>query len=177
MPNYRRLYIPGGIYFFTIVTYCRRPLFKNGDNIELLRSAVAKVQTKKSFKIVAAVVLPDHMHFLWQLPRDDSNYSQRISRVKVLFTRAYKSKNQSSLEISASRYRHRESDVWQRRFWEHSIRDEADLQNHLDYIHYNPVKHKLVSCPHLWEYSSFSHWVNRGRYASSWSCTCGQKIE
>lgn len=177
MPNYRRAYIPGGTYFFTLVTYCRRPLFKPLYNIQLLRIAVAKVKAEKPFKIVAAVILPDHIHFIWQLPPGDSNYSQRISRLKVLFTRAYKSQNPSNIEISASRHRHRESDIWQRRFWEHLIRDEADLQQHLDYIHYNPVKHELVSCPHLWEYSSFSRWVNRGRYTLDWGCTCGQKIE
>ena len=176
MPNYRRIYVPGGTYFLTIVTYCRRPLFKNPGNIHLLRTAVASVQRKQSFKIMAAVILPDHIHFLWQLPPDDSNYSQRISRLKVLFTRAYKYKNRSNLEISASRHRHRESDIWQRRFWEHLIRDEADLQQHLDYIHYNSVKHGLVSCPHLWEYSSFLRWVERGRYTLDWGCTCQQKI-
>ena len=176
MPNYRRIYVPGGTYFFTIVTYCRRPLFKNSDNVELLRGAVARVKIEKPFKIIAAVVLPDHIHFIWQLPPDDSNYSQRISRLKVLFTRAYKVQNPNNLEISRSRYQHRESDVWQRRFWEHLIKDEADLEQHLDYIHNNPVKHGLVSCPHLWEYSSFSLWVGKGRYTLDWSCTCQQKI-
>ena len=175
MPNYRRLYIPGGTYFLTIVTYCRRPLFKSPDNIDLLRTCIAKVQKQQPFKITAAVILPDHLHFIWQLPADDSNYSQRVSRLKVLFTRAYKASHPSNLEISESRHKHRESDVWQRRFWEHLIRDEADLQNHLDYIHYNPVKHELVSCPHLWSYSSFYHWVDKGRYASDWSCSCEDK--
>ena len=175
MPNYRRVYILGGTYFLTIVTYDRLPLFKDFQNIELLRSAVAKVQRKQPFRIIAAVILPDHLHFIWQLPPDDSNYSQRISRLKVLFTRACKARNPSNLEISQSRYKHRESDVWQRRFWEHSIRDEVDLQKHLDYIHYNPVKHGLVSCPHLWSYSSFSHWVKRDRYAQDWCCVCQNK--
>lgn len=177
MPNYRRVYIPGGIYFFTLVTYCRRPLFKHLSNVELLRNAVAKAKTEKPFKFIAAVILPDHIHFIWQLPPNDSNYSQRISRLKVLFTRAYKAVNSSNLELSESRYKHRESDIWQRRFWEHLIRDEVDLQRHLDYIHYNPVKHGLVSCPHLWEYSSFSRWVDRGRYLPNWGCRCGQKIK
>ena len=176
MPNYRRIYVPDGTYFFTIVTYCCRPLFKNSDNIELLRSAVAKVKIEKPWKIIAAVILPDHIHFIWQLPPDDSNYSPRISRLKVLFTRAYKAQNPNNLEISRSRYRHRESDVWQRRFWEHLIKDEADLQQHLDYIHNNPVKHKLVSCPHLWKYSSFLRWVEKGRYTLDWGCACQQKI-
>ena len=163
-------------FFFVFhITYCRRPLFKDPRNIDLLRNAIAKVKTKQPFKILAAVILPDHLHFIWQLPPDDSDYSQRISRLKVLFTRTYKAKNKLNLEISASRYKHRESDVWQRRFWEHTIRNETDLQQHLDYIHYNPVKHELVSCPHLWSYSSFLRWVKKGRYTQDWSCTCGRK--
>ena len=111
MPNYRRMYIPGGTYFLTLVTYCRRLLFKNADNINLLRTCIAKVQNKQPFKITAAVILPEHLHFVWQLPPDDSNYSQRISRLKVLFTRAYKANHPLNLEISESRYKHRESDI------------------------------------------------------------------
>ncbi|VEP13581.1 transposase [Hyella patelloides LEGE 07179] len=175
MPNYCRVYIPGGTYFLTLVTYRRRPLFKNSSNINLLRSSIAKVKAKKPFKIIAAVVLPEHIHFVWQLPPNDSDYSQRISRLKVLFTRAFKLNQISNIQISESRRKHRESDVWQRRFWEHLIRDETDLQQHLDYVHYNPVKHGLVSCPHLWEYSSFSTWIKKGRYSQDWGCICGGK--
>ena len=175
MPNYRRVYIPGGTYFLTLVTHHRRPLFKEVNNINLLRTAVSKIKAEKPFDILAAVILPDHIHFLWQLPQDDSNYSQRVSRLKVIFTRAYKSNNLPSSTISASRLKHRESDVWQRRFWEHTIRDEADFQHHLDYIHYNPVKHGLVSCPHLWSYSSFRRWVDKDCYAHNWRCTCQNK--
>ncbi|BAY09376.1 REP-associated tyrosine transposase [Calothrix sp. NIES-2098] len=101
------------------------------------------------FEITAAVVLPNYLHFIWSLPPDDSNYSQRVSRFKVLFTRYLREKRSLSQDFSASRRQHRESDVWQRRFWEHTICDEHDLHRHLDYIHYNPVKHGLVSCPHL----------------------------
>jgi putative transposase len=174
MPNYRRIYIPGGIYFLTLVTYYRRPLFQEPDNIALLRSAIATVQAKKPFKILAAVILPEHIHFVWQLPVNDSDYSQRISRIKVLFTRALKIDDREYREVSASRLKHRESDVWQRRFWEHAIKDEADLERYLDYIHYNAVKHGLVSCPHLWEYSSFAKWVSQGRYPQDWGCVCGK---
>ncbi len=176
MPNYRRVYIPGGIYFLTLVTYCRRPLFKNPDNIALLRAAIALVQVKKPFKILAAVVLPDYLHFVWQLPPNDSDYSQRISRLKVLFTRAFKANHLTSSPVSASRLKHRESDVWQRRFWEHTIQDEADLHQYLDYVHYNPVKHGLVSCPHLWKYSSFAQWISKGRYVQDWGCICSGKV-
>jgi putative transposase len=138
-----------------------------------LRTAVAKIKAEKPFEIVAAVVLSDHLHFIWQLPPDDFNYSQRVSRLKVLFTRSLRGKSALKQPVSVSRRKHRESDVWQRRFWEHAIRDEADLQQHLDYIHYNPVKHGLVSCPHLWEYSSFTKWVRQGRYPQDWGCVCG----
>ncbi|MEN9870987.1 MAG: hypothetical protein RLZZ171_1975 [Cyanobacteriota bacterium] len=89
-----------------------------------------------------------------------------------MFNRSFKTNQSSSWEISASRLKHRESDVWQQRFWEHLIKDERDLQQHLDYIHYNPVKHGLVSCPHLWEYFSFSQWVRNDRYTQDWCCVC-----
>ncbi|MEL6581019.1 MAG: transposase [Cyanobacteria bacterium J06621_12] len=176
MSDYRRMYIPGGIYFLTLVTYLRRPLFEKPGSINLLRAATAKIKAEKPFEIVAAAILPDHIHFLWQLPFNDSNYSQRISRLKVIFTRAYQKQNDSYDHISASRLKHRESNVWQRRFWEHVIRDEADFQQHLDYIHYNPVKHGLVSCPHLWSYSSFYKWVRRDQYTQDWCCVCQNRL-
>jgi putative transposase len=172
MPEYRRAYVPGGSFFLTLVTYQRTPLFSEPENISRLRHAIAKTRTERPFEITGAVVLPDHIHFLWTLPPGDSAYSLRVSRLKVLFTRSLRAKHSLSENISVSRRRHRESDVWQRRFWEHAIKDEADKQRHLDYIHYNPVKHGLVSCPHLWEYSSFHKMVDRGAYRIDWGCTC-----
>ncbi|WP_228059143.1 REP-associated tyrosine transposase [Nostoc sp. LEGE 06077] len=139
MSQYRRSYVPGGVYFFTLVTYRRIHLFSNVENISLLRQAIAKMRKELPFEITAAVVLPDHLHFIWSLPPDDSNYSQRVSRFKVLFTRSLRGKRSLSQDVSASRRKHRESDVWQRRFWEHTIFDEHDLHRHLDYIHYNPL--------------------------------------
>jgi putative transposase len=176
MSQYRRSYVLGGVFFLTLVTYRRTPLFSDVENIFLLRKAMAKMRTEKPFDITAAVVLPDHLHFIWSLPANDSNYSQRVSRFKVLFTRSLRGKGALSVDVSSSRRKHRESDIWQRRFWEHTICDEHDLQKHLDYIHYNPVKHGLVSCPHLWEYSSFYEWVKRGRYVADWGCCCGNNL-
>ena len=176
MSQYRRSYVPGGIFFLTLVTYRRIPLFSDVENISLLRKVMAKMQTEKPFDITAAVVLPDHLHFIWTLPKDDSNYSQRVSRFKVLFTRSLRGKRSLPVDVSPSRRKHRESDVWQRRFWEHTICDEQDLNRHLDYLHYNPVKHGLVSCPHLWEDSSFHKWVKRGKYRSDWGCCCGNNL-
>ena len=176
MPDYRRCYRPGGTFFFTIVTHQRRPLFADAANVERLRAAVRDVRSERAFDIVGAVVLPDHLHFLWSLPEGDVDYSRRIGRMKVLFTRSFQAVDHSGA-TSASRERRRESGVWQRRFWEHTIRDEADLQAHLDYIHYNPVRHGLVACAHLWRFSSFERWVNRGGYAADWCCSCGgQKV-
>lgn len=144
MPNYRRSYLPGGTFFLTLVTYCRRPLFTNPENINLLRIATAKIKAERPFDIIAAAILPAHLHFIWQLPPDDANYSQRVSRLKVLFTRSLRKNKTLTTKVSASRRKHRESDVWQRRFWEHTITDEAELEQYLNYIHYNPVKHGLV---------------------------------
>ncbi|NEO10179.1 transposase [Moorena sp. SIO3I8] len=176
MSNYRRSYVPGGVFFLTIVTYRRIPLFSDVENIIRLRKAMAKMRTEKPFDITAAVVLPDHLHFIWSLPPDDSNYSMRVSRLKVLFTRSLPGKRSLFGDISASRRKHRESNVWQRRFWEHTIRNDHDLHRHIDYIHYNPVKHGLVSCPHLWQYSSFHKWVERGKYRPDWGCCCGSNL-
>jgi len=176
MSQYRRSYVPGGVFFLTLVTYRRIPLFSEDENISRLRKAIAKMRQEKPFDITAAVVLPDHLHFIWTLPPNDSDYSQRVSRLKVLFTRSLREKSSLSVEIPASRRKHRESDVWQRRFWEHTIRDEDDLNKHLDYIHYNPVKHGLVSCPHLWTYSSFDKWVKAGRYQVDWGYRCGGNL-
>ncbi|HEY9602222.1 MAG TPA: transposase [Allocoleopsis sp.] len=178
MSQYRRAYVPGGTFFLTLVTYARKPLFSERQNISRLRSVVARTRVERPFEIVGAVILPNHIHFLWTLPSGDCNYSQRIARLKTLFTRSLRGRRSLPETVSDSRRKHRESDVWQRRFWEHTIRNEADLERHLDYIHYNPVKHGLVSCPHLWEYSSFHKWVERDGYEVNWGCTCaGRELQ
>jgi putative transposase len=172
MPQYRRSYAPGGTFFLTLVTYRRTPLFSQPENVSRLRAAIVKTRTERPFEITGAVVLADHIHFLWTLPPNDSDYSQRVSRLKILFTRSLRGTRSLPENVCASRRKHRESDIWQRRFWEHTIRDQADLTRHLNYIHYNPVKHGLVSCPHLWEYSSFHTWVKKGGYQANWACSC-----
>ena len=172
MPEYRRAYVPGGTFFLTLVTYQRNPLFSNLENIPLLRHAVATVKSEMPFDVTGAVVLPDHIHFLWTLPVGDQAYSKRVGRLKVIFTQSLQGKGVLPQNVSYSRRKHYESDVWQRRFWEHTIRDEADFEQHLNYIHYNPVKHGLVSCPHLWKYSSFHKWTRQGMYTNDWCCVC-----
>lgn len=172
MSEYRRNYIQGGTFFLTLVTYDRTPIFSNPVNILKLRVATSTTRKEMPFEIVAEVILPEHIHFLWTLPPDDSNYSKRVGRLKVLFTQSLHGKNNLPQDVSISRQKHRESNVWQRRFWEHTIRDEEDFAKHLDYFHYNPVKHGLASCPHQWEYSSFNKLCDRGVYSANWRCSC-----
>jgi putative transposase len=176
MPNYRRRLVPVGTYFFAIATYERRPILAQKTIVALLRQTLVEVKQDQPFDFRASVVLPDHVHFLWSLPRGDSAYSSRIGQMKVLFTQKLRGKNALTTEVSASRRKHRESDVWHRRFWEHTITDDDDFEQHLHYIHYNPVKHGFVRCPHLWPYSSFSRWVKDGLYDGLWGCGCDGRI-
>jgi putative transposase len=176
MPNYRRRLVPGGTFFFTIATYERRPILAQKTSVALLRQELVEVKRDHPFDFRASVVLPDHVRFLWSLPRGDSAYSSRIGQIKVLFTQKLRGENASPVEVSASRRKHRESDVWHRRFWEHTITDDDDFEQHLHYIHYNPVKHGFVRCPHLWPYSSFSRWVKDGLYDGLWGCGCDGRI-
>jgi putative transposase len=176
VPEYRRANIPGSSVFLTLITYDRAKLFSAPENIEKLRQACAVVVAEKPFMIDAAVILPEHIHFLWTLPPGDRDYSYRVGRMKVLFTRALRGANNLPDDVCESRKKHRESDVWQRRFYEHTIRDEFDFRKHLDYLHFNPVKHGLVNCVHDWEYSSFHRGVKRGEYDVSWGCQCNGNI-
>ena len=171
MPEYRRFDAPGGTFFLTLVTYGRRPLFRDADNVARLRAALSDVQQRRPLVVHGAVVLPDHLHFLWELPKHDADFSTRVGLLKVGFTRSLGAAGQRA-SASPSRRRHHERDVWQRRFWEHTIRDEDDFGIHLDYIHYNPVKHGLACCPHAWPYSSFHQWVQREVYEADWCCGC-----
>jgi putative transposase len=177
MPEYRRFFRPGGTFFFTLVTHERRPILRGDERVAMFRESLRTVQSERPFEIAAAVILPDHAHFIWTLPEGDISYPSRIGRLKILFTqslrRTHSSASGSNLSISADR--HRESGNWQRRYWEHVIRDERDFEHHLHYIHYNPVKHGYVSCRHDWPYSSFATWTRRNVYGHDWLCVCEQK--
>jgi putative transposase len=150
---YRRDFTPGGTYFFTVVTAERRPLLAEPMTVTLLRGAFRTVLTHHPFRIDAIVVLPDHLHTIWTLPEGDSDYSRRWNRIKSLFTAGCPAHLRSV--PSATRISRREQAVWQRRFWEHRSRDDADFNHHVSYIHWNPVKHGLVQTPGEWAYSSF----------------------
>ena len=161
MSDYRRVIIAGGVFFFTVVTHGRAPIFADGGRVEKLREAFRKVRADRPFEIDAMVVLPDHLHCIWRLPDGDGDYSGRWREIKKDASRA----------IATFSNARNERAVWQRRFWEHAIRDEMDWRRHLDYIHYNPVKHGFVACPREWPWSSFGRCVERGWYESSWGNT------
>lgn len=164
MPNYRRVFVPGGTYFFTVALAQRRGNDLLTRQIELLRNSIRKVRQKFPFEIVAWVVLPDHMHCIWTLPPDDADYATRWRLIKSGFSRQLS----ESFETSPSKTSRRERGIWQRRYWEHLIRDERDLTTHLDYIHYNPVRHGHVDCVVDWPYSTFHRYVAEGHYPAEW---------
>ena len=168
MSNYRRSRIAGGTYFLTQVTYQRESWLCSELGRKALREALKTVQKKYPFAIDAFVLLPDHFHCLWKMPEGDSDFSLRLRLVKTYVTKHYKNQLVITHEISASRQKRKESNLWQRRFWEHLIHDEADYNRHLDYIHYNPVKHGLCSQVKDWQYSSFHRYVVRGVYPVDW---------
>lgn len=164
MPNYRRNRVPGGTYFFTVNLLERKSTLLIGHIAEL-REAVRIVRKKQPFHIDAWVVLPDHMHTIWTLPPDDDRYSDRWRAIKKAFTKAIpKTEYRSQVQIAR-----RERGIWQRRFWEHTINDEKDYAAHMDYIHYNPVKHGWVQTVKEWPYSSFHRLVKMGIYPSNWA--------
>ena len=164
--EYRRATTPGATYFFTVVTYNRQRLFEHPDTVQLLREAFHQVKQRHPFTLDAIVVLPDHLHCLWTLPAGDANFSTRWRLIKAEFSRRCPARYKQ--QRSLSRLKKHEQAIWQRRFWEHKIRDEADFTNHLDYIHYNPVGHQLVESPKDWPYSSFRRYVALGWYSEDW---------
>jgi putative transposase len=169
MSDDRRYFVPGGTYFFTVVTERRLRLFADAAARRLLGEAMRECRLRYPFKIVAIVLLPDHLHALWTLPTGDDAYSLRWRWIKREFARAWLQSGGAESERSPARLRERRRGVWQRRFWEHTIRDEGDLEAHFDYIHYNPVKHGLVRRPRDWPWSSFPRWVREGHYSLDWA--------
>ncbi|MEW6182390.1 MAG: transposase [Bacillota bacterium] len=166
MSDYRRLYVPGGTYFFTVVTYNRQRWFADEANVTLLREAFRYTLRRRLFLLSAIVVLPDHLHCIWTLPAGDADFSGRWQILKSCFSR----------RVPASTRREGSKTIWKPRFWEHLIRDEDDLHRHLDYIHYNPVKHGLAVAPGDWSHSSFGHFVRRGWYETDWGRAEPEKI-
>jgi putative transposase len=164
MTNYRRARLEGGCFFFTVVTYDRRRFLTEDRARECLRAAWDETQRVWPFEVVAVCLLPEHLHCVWRLPEGDEDYSRRWGRIKAGFSRRYLRAGGTESRQSASRRGKRERGVWQRRFWEHRIRDETDLQRHIDYIHFNPVKHELAEQVADWPWSSFHRYIREGFY-------------
>jgi len=165
MTNYRRVKIAGATYFFTVNCAERHGNNLLTDNIDLLRRVVRKVKKDHPFAIDAMVVLPEHLHCIWSLPEGDSDYKTRWALIKAGFSRHIP----SGEERSASRIKRGERGIWQRRYWEHLIRDDLDFQRHVDYIHWKPVKHGWVQQVREWPHSSFHVFVKQGRCLLDWA--------
>ena len=163
MPEYRRNRVPGAVYFFTVNLLDRRSdlLVKH---IDALREAVRTVRGRKPFHIDAWIVLPDHIHCLWTLPEGDSDFPSRWRAIKVAFSKSLPNHEARSTVT----LRPGERGIWQRRYWEHTIRGERDYAAHMDYIHFNPVKHGFTESPADWPFSSFRRCVAAGLYPAGW---------
>jgi putative transposase len=155
MVRYRRKYVPGGTYFFTVTLRDRRADWLV-RHIDSLRSAFARVKAERPFRIDAMVVLPEHLHLIMTLPDGDSDYSGRLRLIKAIFARRLRDEGIES------------RNVWHSRFWEHTIRDNRDLRHHVNYIHFNPVKHGHVESPTEWPYSTIHQHIADGRLPADW---------
>ena len=158
MPNYLRAYLPGGSFFFTVVTHQRRRVFSNDATVDVLRNTVQDVRQRLPFTVDAWVVLPNHIHAIWTLPEGDADFSKRWGLIKATFTK----------RAIAAGFVDAGTPIWQPRFWEHRIRDERDFAAHIAYVYVNPVKHRLVSSVVEWPWSSFHRDVQRGLYPAKW---------
>jgi putative transposase len=170
MPDWRRAFVPGGTFFFTLVTHGRARFLTRNPARSILGSLLRRSRMRWPYTINAIVLLPDHLHAIWSLPTGDSEYPKRWGWIKKEFTQHWLSLGGRALPVSAGRRRDDRSGVWQPKYWEHTIESEDDFERHFDYIHYNPVKHGLVRCPHEWPWSSFFRWVERGVYPRDWDC-------
>lgn len=172
MTNYRRSNIAGASYFFTLNLADRSQTLLT-DHISLLRSAFEYTREQHPFVVDAIVVLPEHIHAIWKLPAEDSDFALRWMLIKTAFSRGLP----HGEHRSNSRQRKGERGIWQRRYWEHLTRDEADFSRHVDYIHINPVKHGLVSRVAEWPHSSFHRYVQAGILPQDWAGDAGIELD
>jgi putative transposase len=172
MTSYRRNVVSGASFFFTVNLADRRQRLLV-DNIELLRAAFREVRARHPFTVEAAVVLPEHIHTIWTLPEGDGDYAMRWRQIKSLFSRGLPSVEY----LSRSRSLKGERGIWQRRYWEHTLRDDDDFARHVDYIHYNPVKHGHAPAVGDWPYSSFARMMRESVYCDDWGGNAGDNGE
>jgi putative transposase len=161
--RYRRADVAGATYFFTVNLLDRQQTLLT-DHISLLKRCVRTVKHHHPFQINAMVVLPDHLHAIWTLPDGDANFSKRWMLIKSAFSRSLP----KTAYLKTNRIAKRERGIWQRRFWEHLIRNEADYERHVDYIHFNPVKHGYVDRAADWPYSSIHRFIREGLFRPDW---------
>ena len=162
--TYRRNFVKGGSYFFTVALADRSQRLLV-EHVEALRDAFRQVKARYPFELDAVVILPDHLHCIWTLPDGDADYPDRWRRIKAAFSRRLPDCNPRS----ASKISKGERGIWQRRYWEHTLRDAEDWRRHLDYIHYNPVKHGYVAQVVDWPYSTFHRYAEAGVYPKDWA--------
>jgi putative transposase len=168
MPEYRRIKIAGGTYFFTVVSQGRRPILTHAEVRQAIREGISLVRQTMPFTIEAWVLLPDHLHTIWTLPENDAKYAVRWAVIKSCVTKRCGSLSVPGENVNISKRKRQEGGVWQRRFWEHIIRDERDFHRHLDYLHWNPVKHGYAKTPLEWPYSTIHRFVAQGLYPPNW---------
>ncbi len=164
--QYRRSRAKGATFFFTVVTHNRRRILCHDANVILLKEAFQTSIKKHPFTVDAFVLLPDHLHCIWTLPENDNDFSMRWRQIKSHFSR--QCRDEFKNEQTTAQLKKAEQAVWQRRFWEHQIRDDGDLVRHVEYIHYNPVKHGLAKSPGAWPHTTFHRYVKQGLYHSDW---------
>lgn len=172
MPNDRRLRRRGGTYFFTVVTFRRRQSLVHSLARRCLHEAIDGVRQRWPFQIDELVLLPDHFHLILTLPSGDDDFSIRLARIKSTFTKLYLAAGGNEDTQSASRAAHGYRAVWQKRYWEHWVRDGDDLLGCRQYCWFNPVKHGVAKCPHDWPWTTFHRAVSNGWIEADWGCTC-----
>ena len=172
MSNYRRYRVSGGCYFFT-VNLLERNKHLLVEHVDLLREAVRITKQQRPFHINAWVVLPEHLHCIWTLPPDDDDFSSRWRAIKTHFSKALP----KGERLTLNRQQRGERGIWQRRYWEHVIRDDNDYVRHIDYIHFNPVKHGWVDAVKDWPYSTFHQFVEQGVYSQDWGGGLDNELE
>ncbi|MEM8732985.1 MAG: transposase [Planctomycetota bacterium] len=176
MPEYRRLRNRGATVFLTVVVHERYPLFFKQEARRHLRAAIVSVRKELPFSMTAICLLPDHFHLVMTLPTKEMDYSKRIQKVKSQFTASWLESGGWEGNVSASRRSKGERGVWQRRFWEHTVRDEQDLERCVDYVHWNPCKHGVVQRVCDYPHSTFHRYVAAGYYGVGWGSSdpCGE---
>jgi putative transposase len=175
MSDYRRYFVPGGTYFFTLVCFRRRAVFNQSVGRRILGRVMRDCKSRWPYETNAIILLPDHLHAIWTLPRGDAEYPKRWGWIKKEFTKAWLEGGGHDLPVTAASAREQRRGVWQTKYREHTIDDVEDFEAHFDYVHFNAVKHGYVTRAADWPWSSFHRWVELGHYPKQWAETTPPK--